>query len=433
MFLKVLAIGLAVFLTSLPTASRATVIDAKAGTAEVDPQPDANAEALRLDRRPWADEVPLGRFVEKGARLRLSLLSAPPKGELTLLIGFRPMWSGGPDIAEYPLTGRGPWDIDDAVSGPVFLRHIGKGAPVQVQIEGGTVLPLYQQGITSSQEWNARLSDHGDAPFVQLLGPRSIITLPMDVLRRTPIPNPKATLAMLDRILGWEDELSGLDASSGTHAPSPNRMHFLVDTLATKADRAQFYMYAGDRFIGMLDDNTGDLTDPALLARNWAIWHEIGHQHQQTSWTWGSLTEVNVNTYSLYVQDHLGLPSRLDDDDGSGSIRDQARAYLASNPTDYMDDDTDVFIKLVMLDQLRQAYGWDIFKALNRATRESALSEDATDQDRVDHFVVTLCQLTGHDLRGFFAAWNLAFSKRANAAIEAMALPAPPVDPATLF
>jgi hypothetical protein len=367
--------------------------------------------------------------------LTVDIADLPQGVDAALVIGFRPFWGVSQDQQVEGL-GQGRTTVTAGQDGPVFLRLTGAGADVDVSVQGGKPLPLYVDGAMTAGDWQAELAAHPGAEFVQLVGAHALVTLTADAYRRDPIPDPAASFAMIDRVLGLEDDLAGLDGSEPMNAPTPLRQHFIVDFRATAADRANFYMYATDGFIGMLPDNSGDLTDPAKLAQEWAIWHEVGHIRQQYSWTWGSLTEINVNVWSLFVQESLGNTSRLAGTEDGKSIRAQARDYLgrAGGPPDFLDDDYDtVFIRLVMFDQLARTYGWGLFRSLNQATRSHPLQAGATDQDKVDFFVLKLCLLTGDDLRPFFARWNLRASDSVLGHIQEMGFEPPPKDPARLF
>ena len=62
------------------------------------------------------------------------------------------------------------------------------------------------------------------------------------------------------------------------------------------ADEAKkYYLYASNYFVGMKRENFTDLTEK--LDKEWGIWHEVGHTHQQQSWTWSSIIEVNTNIF----------------------------------------------------------------------------------------------------------------------------------------
>lgn len=92
-----------------------------------------------------------------------------------------------------------------------------------------------------------------------------MITLPTRVHNRDPIVDPAETFPVIDAVLDRQNELAGFDGSKSCDRPTRLRMHYLVDFRVSKADREGFYM--SDQFIGMLDDNSAELTDPEKLKR----------------------------------------------------------------------------------------------------------------------------------------------------------------------
>ena len=427
---------IALVLLLIAKAAHAESWDNEAGIYALAPLPDAATEALRLDTDEREDQQPLGRMVRAGDQLTLDLPDLPDDVTADLMIGFRPLWAASQD-QQADRLGLGRTTVTALQDGPIFLRLTGGGPDVAVRLTGGTPIPLYVDGAMTAADWQAELTRHKGAAFVQLIGPRVLITLTRDAYGRDPVPDPGASLGMIDQVLALEDDLSGLDNSNPLNSPTPLRQHFIVDFLASAADQQQFYMYATDGFIGLLPDNSGDLTNPAILPQAWGIWHELGHIHQQNSWTWGSATEITVNIWSLYVQEAFGNPNRLSETDGTDKpVLAQARDYIGAGggAPDFLIDDSDtLFVRLTMFHQLRLAYGWDLFRQLNQATRAAPLPADATDQDKIDYFVREICRLTGHDLRGFFDRWGLMASDKALSDISAMNLPAPKTDPAQLF
>lgn len=301
------------------TTAQAAVWNNEDGHYSLPPLPAAAAEAARLDTDEREDQHPLGRMVRAGDEIKVTLQTLPPGIEAALVIGFRPLWDGAND-QQIDLLGPGLTSLTARQDGPVFLRLTGTGDAVRVGFEGGKALPLYVDGAMTAADWRAELRAHAGAEFVQLVGDHAMITLTADAYRRDPIADPAASFAMINAVLTLEDDLSGLDGATPPDPPTPLRLHFIVDFRASAADRQNFYMYATDGFIGMLPDNTGDLTNPDRLSREWAIWHEVGHIHQQNSWNWGSATEITVNIWSLFVQESLGNPNRLREPEDWGQI-----------------------------------------------------------------------------------------------------------------
>jgi hypothetical protein len=416
-------------LALLSTPAMASTFDNESGRYVLDALPSADAEATRMDRMLLFDQQPAGRHVRKGETVTVVASDYPEDFYLAAMIGFRPMWGSQQDQQEQALD-VGETQFVAEQSGPLYFEFttpdaaVTKPARVRLTVVGGQPLPLYVDGRMGADDWQTELAAHARAPFVQLLGERALITLPTAVHARAPVDDPQATFAAINQVLDLQDELAGFDGSSPRDRRSPLRQHYLVDFRASAQDRESFYMYATDGFIGMLADNTADLTDPAALRQRWGIWHETGHTHQQHSWTWEALTEVNVNLFSLYVQETFGEESTLSrSEDGEPSFLDKARAYLDGDVADLLsevaeDDDDGFFIRLVMFHALKEAYGWDLFKDLHKHFRAHPLPEDASDQDKADAFVVAMCALTGVDLRRYFESWGLRASAEAERGID---------------
>jgi hypothetical protein len=408
-------------------------LDNEAGEYVLEALPSAAAEARRMDRMELSDQIPAGRHVKRGETLTITVSGLPAGHDLEARVGFLPMWGSEQD-QQVQTLGEGATRFVADQDGPlafVFTTADGPAAShgeVSIKLTGGRALPLYLDGRMDAEDWQDELDHHGHAPFVQLVGERALITLPSAVHARAPIDDPAASFAAIDEMLALQDELAGLDGRSARDRPTPLRVHYLVDFRASARDREGFSMYATDGFIGMLDDNAHELTDPERLRASWGIWHETGHTHQQHSWTWESFAEVNVNLFSLYVQDALGAADALTRSvDGEASWIERASAYRDGEVTDMVeavpdDDESGYFIRLVMLRELVDAYGWELFSDMHRHFRRQPLPDDATDRDKADAFVVALCELSGEDLRPYLASWGLSPSRQADRKIDGMPL-----------
>ena len=429
----------------LSSSLSASTFDNEAGHYRLTALPDAVDEAKRMDRMQLCDQQPAGRHVRKNEWITTHVSALPSGFTLDALIGFRPMWGSQQDQQEEQLDA-GETRFRANQDGPLYFKLTAPagpdalGAQVTIRVDGGRPLPLYVDGAMSSKDWAGELAAHADAPFVQLVGEKALITLPAQVHDDDPIADPRATFAAINEVLDLENELAGFDGSSRLNEPTPLRVHYLVDFRVSERDRETFYMYATDQFIGMLADNTTDLTDPEKLRREWGIWHETGHTQQQNSWTWNALGEVNVNLFSLYVQEAFGEPNALaKSEDGEPSYFDKAREYLANGATDLLldvdgnDDGDGFFIRLVMFYQLKEVYGWDLYKDLSKHFRAHPLAEDASDQAKADALVLAFCELTALDLRPFFARWGLRASAAASRQLDAEGYQLPDQDFSDIF
>lgn len=421
----------------------AAELDNESGRYVLSPLPDPVREARRMDRMQLSDQQPAGRFVRRGETLVIQVQGLTAGHVLAATVGFLPMW-GSQQSEQVQRLSEGENRLRVEQDGPLFFRYNTPArkstapAEVLIELEGGTPLPLFVDANMDGEDWAQELDAHADAPYVQLISEHALITLPAADHAREPIDDPNETLAVLEQVLAWQDELAGFDGSSARDRRSPLRFHYLVDFRVSPRDRENFYMYATDQFIGMLDINFNELTDPDQLREKWGIWHETGHMHQQHSWTFEALVEVNVNIFSLYVQERFGQTSTLlQVGEEGGNLMDLARDYLAQGAPDYtaeVDEDGEgFFIKLVMFHQLKETYGWELYQDLHKHFRAHPLPEDAEDSERVDAFVEAMCELTGHDLRAFFETWGLRASEEAYARLDAAGLQELDSDPSEIF
>jgi hypothetical protein len=359
-------------------------------------QPSAHDEAERLDASFWCDETPLGLYVDPGDRILVQVVGMSPSAQLSIVAGFCPTWSADPGRQEFPLQ-EGANEIDFDVPGPVFVRHIGKGLAVTLQVRGGKRLALWDR----KQGWVRQ--DDGFAPWVQYVSDRALITLPRSDDPAHVIAEPTATFDQIERLIGWLDELSGRTDPEGKHAPCQNRVHFLTDIWASEEAKQLFYMYAYQDYIAMLPENICELVNPEVLSSGWGIWHELGHLYQPHSWTWSAHVEVNVNIWSLFAQERFGQKSRLETEP---EHRATAARLLAEGQMD-VTKEGDPFVHLVMLDRLREEFGWGLFVQLNRKYREAPLSARANDSAKVALFCQNVEAICGKDMSPFFKAWGL--------------------------
>lgn len=113
-----------------------------------------------------------------------------------------------------------------------------------------------------------------------------------------------------------------------------------------------YYMFRdGDGVAYLGNDGTMRMvTDPENVLKGDACWgfsHEVGHVMQMRPMTWGGMTEVSNNIFSLQVAAKTGNESRLK---RQGSY-DKARKEIIEGEIAYLQS-KDVFNKLVPLWQL---------------------------------------------------------------------------------
>lgn len=391
------------------------------------------------------DYQPSGLYVKRGEKLNIDVSDLNPAYVLSTMIGFKPMWGNRNDTQEDALQD-GVNTVtanQDGILSFVFVKSEGydtKPSAVRVSVRGGKPFPLYQLNRTDPARWQSDLRTMTDARFVQLISDKALLTITYKDYLKTPITDIPLTFANIHKVIDWEDELAGFDNSRPENMRTRNRMHYLIDLYSTAKEAEAYYMYASDYLIAMKRDNFTDLTEK--LDREWGIWHETGHTHQQATWTWGSISEISVNMFSLYVQEQFGLPTRLgmseEGDDGPTTF-DKARKYITQPKKNYLAENEDnyneLFTKLVMFHQLKSVYGWDTIKKLHQYFRKEPYVEnqDETDAEKANKFVYAMCVVSGNNLVPFFTKWGIGIDAATKRKINSHGLPLPAFDPSKVF
>ncbi len=406
-------------------------------------QTEAKTETVRTHRRVLCDYQPSGLWVRRGERFTVTVTDLDPDYKLSTMIGFKPMWAKTNSTQENELK-EGANTVTSGKDGLlsfIFVKRNGfdtDPTTVDVKVTGGTAIPFYVVGETEDEDWENAIENMEDT-YVQLVSDKALVTLPSRDYVRNPIEDVEAMFETIHRMIDHDDQLAGFDDSSPENMKTRNRINYLVDVYTPQPESDKYYAYASEYFIGMKRDNFTALTRD--LDTEWGYWHETGHTYQQRSWTFSSIVEIQVNMYSLYVQEKFGLPSKLNNKEGSNSVSsfEMARRYIANpnknymviNPAEY----GEFFTKLVMFHQLKTVYGWETFTRLHKEFRKRPLIYDPkeTDADKAAKFVYMMCFVTRNDLVPFFRKWGLNIDAATTQKIAAMRLPLPRIDPSTIF
>lgn len=406
-------------------------------------QTEAKTELVRTHRRVLCDYQPSGLWVRRGERFSVNVTELDPDYKLSTMIGFKPMWAKNNNTQENELR-EGANTItaaNDGILSFIFVKRNGYDTDpttVDVKVVGGKAIPFYVSGQTEDEDWENAIKKMEDT-YVQLVSDRVLITLPSRDYVRYPIEDVEAMFETIHKMIDLDDQLAGFDDSSPENVKTRNRINYLVDVYTPRPESDKYYAYAGEYFIGMKRDNFTALTRD--LGFEWGYWHETGHTYQQRSWMFSSIVEIQVNMYSLYVQEKFGLPSKLLNKEYGNTVSsfEMARRYIANPNKNYMVINSaeygEFFTKLVMFHQLKSVYGWEAFTRLHKEFRKQPLIYDpkVTDADKANKFVYMMCFVTRNDLVPFFRKWGLNIDAATSQKIAAMKLPLPKTDPSTIF
>ncbi|SAK44194.1 hypothetical protein AWB79_00789 [Caballeronia hypogeia] len=412
--------------------------------------PDA-IEADRLGGFRWTDYHPSGLYVSKGESVVIDVQGLADDGPdgLVVMVGnkngfFRRQPAGDPQMI---LATEGRNTFTASRDGLLYFEYVDSGfnerplTSIDVTVrEGGRPVPFYVEGVTTLAAWRAMLQRHADAPLIEMVGARTMFTVARAMYDKAGASDPAALLGYVERIMGYHDELSGLDGASALDMPSPLRVHFVQDTISTHDDLQNAYLYATYYMIGLpLNSAAETLLQPAK-SDEWGVWHEMGHMYQQWDWTWPGVTETTVNLYSLHALQRLGTPMpspllQVVDPRGRKNRLDLAAQYLAQPSKDFLRDASfpvpseAVWIRLVMYEQLRRALGDGFYMRLHKYYRLHPLTEnEGGDSNEVQTFVLRACIAANLDLTDFFVRWGLPVDARTRATVVDAKLKPPAVD-----
>ncbi|MER5862826.1 M60 family metallopeptidase [Kitasatospora sp. NPDC002040] len=393
--------------------------------------PSSASEKDRTQRKYlWPDIQPTGFYLNPGQELDVELDTAPGAPPVNLMIGTWDLVSATDDTATdraRPATLRlnpGTNHISDPFGGLLYVQYAkdsldATAPPVTVSLGQSAVpVPYFRQHQSTNAQWRAML-EASTLPWAQSSGDHMTLTTTRDSAMTYRATDQNALHENYSHIWKVEQDVAGFDDSKPAHRVGPLRQ-FLVESNSTNAGgnrNSGNYRIAFPRSQNYM----GGALDPAQVRKAWGTWHEMGHENQQT-WTWTAMTEVTVNQFSLAVQ--RNTPGLTDADPNTWN---DAWKWLQL-PKDQRDYDcvplnmeggtqedpscpySQLFTKLVMLEQLRVAYGDAAQAKVYQLTRENK-PKFTDDQSKRNYYMTTACTATGHDLSAFFTTWGVAGSQ----------------------
>lgn len=295
-----------------------------------------------------------------------------------------------------------------------FIADSKVAQPLNMTILGAVEAPFWVSGQTTKAQW--KKSRKAAAPWAELQGKYLILTLPSEAVRK--LDDPQELMDWWDTTVAEQFALGG--------EPMPQRPERFVSDVLISAG----YMHAGYPIMMHLDvAEPRDGKRPAVLVDlkelqdkgNWGCFHELGHNRQKPTWTFGGTGEVTNNLFSLYSGEVMsGIEPWqnpwLQNQKMAG------RAYLRDG-ADFSVWKRKPGIALLCYAQIQKKFGWEPFRTTFAAARDLPEGERPKNDDAKRSFWVRQMSLaSGHDLRGFHAHWGwpLEQSLQEDAALDAL-------------
>lgn len=319
-------------------------------------------------------------------------------------------WSRFPDVSKYVRLTSPVTRVTSAFGGLIYFEVPEAKVPnVKVTIRNAVPAVHFVRGKTTSTEWQQM--KNAPAPWADLEGKFVSITVPAKVVRN--LQDPEALMAYWDQMMGL--------CYAFYSAPVRSR----PERYCTDVQISLGYMHSGYPIMTFLDV-APRFVDLATLRSHtgltWGFYHEMGHNFQQSAWTWDGCGEVTNNLFSLYASEKLNGADYHDYGKAHEAVsreamHDRLAKYLADGAP-YDTWKSEPFLALTMYIELRDAFGWEPFTRLFATYRDLPRSEQPkTDEEKRDQWMVRFSHAIGKNLGPFFQAWGVPTSEAARASI----------------
>ncbi|MGH7133186.1 MAG: M60 family metallopeptidase [Phycisphaerales bacterium] len=319
-----------------------------------------------------------------------------------------PSWKRVPEISRaWKMSGE-KLDVASSFGGIVYIDVPEKlKGEARFTISGAVESPLFVLGKTSVDEWQSTIRA-APGPWAELQAGKVIVAVPSTAIRN--LDDPTEVLQFWDKIVSAQDELA---CTAGERA-RPER--YVADIQISAG-----YMHSGYPIMTHLDAADDMVQAARLKAGRWGLFHELGHNHQNSDWTFDGTGEVTVNIFSLYTCETVcGLPMSTGHDAVDKRADRDARAKKHTDTgADFNKWKSDPFLALEMYIQLREAFGWETFHKV--FAEYKALPKDQRpkgDEQERDQWMVRFSRASGHNLGPFFAKWGVPTSQAARDSIK---------------
>ncbi len=371
----------------------------------------ANGGAPNLYTSPdvWQET---GLYAAPGEVVVVKVASLPPHRVVKVIVGCHrdsllklEKWNRFPVIARTFELKVGENRIANPFGGQLFIqsshqdwRKPMKSSPATpLQFSNAVAAPTYVLGKDTPESWQKSKQD--PAPWVTLVGRHVIVHTQASAVKQ--LADPKALLEWWDKAMALEDDLIAL------RRLAPERV---VPDRQISAG----FMHSGYPFMCWIDPSQKDSVDLPKLAKegNWGFFHELGHNHQCSAWTFAGQTEVTCNLFSLYVMEKLvGKPP------GRGhpsmeKLDELLAKRFAAEPNMGPFEQLATFVVLI------RAHGWEPLRATLRSYATDAAPKGAKKEQLQSLFALRYGQAAKADVSGYFEKMGYHVDESAKAALK---------------
>jgi hypothetical protein len=317
-------------------------------------------------------------------------------------------WSRFPLISRAFTLQAGENKIANAFGGQIFIQ-VQNGAKrangavkaketASLEFSNAVAAPTFVLGKDNAESWKKSLAQ-APAPWVTLVAKNAILHVRRFEVAQ--LENPQALLEWWDKALGLEDDLVAL------HRLAPERV---VPDIQISAG----FMHSGYPFMCWVKPSEHEIVDLAKLTKegNWGFFHELGHNHQRTDWTFSGQTEVTCNLFSLYCMEKLVGKPTGEGHGGLKNISELMTKRTANPPTLGPWEQLAPFIVLI------KAHGWEPLRTTLRSYEKTPAPKGSNAAALQNVFVLRYGQFAKANVSNFFTSLGYPVSEETQKALK---------------
>jgi len=387
----------------------------RAASYEAYPSPRELGRTLKLGEGFSRYENMTGIYLEAGEHV--VLVGALADKRISLLI---PDWMRKPAEGIEPTKDPNGWGlrkqrialhegvnvIQVNKSGNAYVSYFDDDAEhapkIPVHFPTGKVNGFFDAAKQTNEDWD-RLLDQAVSPIMDARGKHIQVAYPVEWFQVYTRGKGVELIRNYDTLLNHHYTFMGLVKYQKL---PKNRLLARVNF--------NYYMFRDGDGVAYLG-NKGTMrmvADPSVVIKGdpcWGFSHETGHVLQMIpQTTWGGMTEVSCNFFSMYTVGSMGNPSRLKAQKNYASAR---KSIVEANPKCSYLADKDVFNRLVPFWQLhlyfsrkgRPDFYADVMEEMRRRPDAGTRNDSIRNQFE---FVKICCDVSKLDLTDFFEKWG---------------------------
>lgn len=313
-------------------------------------------------------------------------------------------WKRAPDITKSVTIATAETKAASAFGGLVYIEVPGNAKQTSTftaTVKNAIPSPLFVLGQTTDEQWNSEIKKQ-PGHWAEFACANLILTCPTEVART--VSNPTELMTFWQKVVEAQDDVS----NQATERRRPERIVADVQISAG-------YMHSG--YPIMIPTSAGPemVTFGRLKFPGWGFYHEIGHNHQRSKFTFDGTGEVTNNVIGMYCYHEVLKKDWLI---GHTAITSEARKEhidkIKRSSDKWQTWRSEPFTALTTYIQIMQEFGWESWRKYLHSFSDSSFGpEPKDDAEARDQFLVRYSTIVNKNLGPFFDFWGIPVSSSA--------------------